>query len=238
MLTLEDQHLIVVGGSSGIGLATARAALAAGATVTAIARDPAGLAAAAAATPGLHTAVADVLDPGALRDAFAAAGPVDHVYNAAGGVTLGSILDEGIDAPLLALQTRLLGSVHVVRASHPTLRPGGSIVLTGGVSTDRPVAGAWGPNVSTAAAEQLARVLAVELAPIRVNAVAPGWTDTPLWDRVLGDQRDAVVGDAVAKHLTGQIVAADDVAAAVLLLLANPGITGEVLHVDAGARLT
>ena len=95
--------------------------------------------------------------------------------NAAGSAHLGDVLaPEPIDDHFTAIDTRLRGSVQLIRAVHPALRPDGSVVLIGGISTDRPVTGAWASSVGTAAAEQLARALALELAPLRVNAVSPG----------------------------------------------------------------
>ena len=95
----------------------------------------------------------------------------------------------------------------MVRAAHGLVRPGGSFTFTGGLSSDRPVPGAWVSGIATMATEQLARVLALELAPIRFNAIAPGYTAT------------------------------DEVAQAVLLLMQNEAMTGETIHVDCGARL-
>jgi NAD(P)-dependent dehydrogenase (short-subunit alcohol dehydrogenase family) len=238
-MQLHEQHVVIVGGSSGIGLATAHAAHRAGASITLIARTEATLRLGAAQLPGAAIAVADVLDETRLAAAFAGLGQVDHVVNTAGTTKLGSLLDpEPVDEQLDALRTRLVGSANVVRAAHRSLRADGSIVFTGGISTDRPVRGAWVSSVGTAAAEQLARALALELAPLRVNAVSPGWTDTPLWERVLGHQRDAVLEGAIGGHLTGRIVDPQHVADAIVLLMANPSITGEIIHVDAGARLT
>jgi NAD(P)-dependent dehydrogenase (short-subunit alcohol dehydrogenase family) len=240
---LAGQHVVVVGGGSGIGLATAVAAIGHGARVSLVGKDREQLVAAAATLPGDPTAhrwaVADVLEEQALRSVFAEGGPVDHIYISAGSAQLGSILDEEtVDDQLRGLRVRLQGSAHVVRAAHPVLRSDGSITVTGGVSTDRPVRGAWVSNVGTAAAEQLARSLALELAPIRVNAISPGWTDTPMWHTVLGEQREAVLEQARQGQLTGRLSTSAEVAAGVLALMTNPSVTGAILHVDGGSRLT
>lgn len=238
MINLHSQHVVVVGGSSGIGLAVARAARTAGATVTAIGRDADRLIAAAADVPGLRTAPADVLDPDGLRAAFTTTGPVDHLVVTAGQAVLSAFAQGPEPAEQLhGLTVKLVGAANAVRAALPVLTPGASIVLTGGVSTDRPVPGAWTTSVATAAVEQLARALALELAPVRVNAISPGWTATPMWDAVLGEQADAVLRDAAGRLPTGRLADPQDVAAAVLLLLASPAITAEVLHVDGGGRL-
>jgi NAD(P)-dependent dehydrogenase (short-subunit alcohol dehydrogenase family) len=87
------------------------------------------------------------------------------------------------------------------------------------------------------ATEQLARVLALELAPIRFNAIAPGYTDTPMWDHIFPEKGAQALSDVTNKHLVPRLVTADEVAQAVLLLMQNEAITGETIHVDCGARL-
>lgn len=238
MTSLENHQVVVVGGSSGIGLAVARAAVAAGSAVTVVARDAGRLEAVTAELPQARTAVADVLDYPALTSAFTSLDRIDHVVVTAGRAVLSSFTDGPEPAQQLRdLDVKMVGAANAVRAALPVLAPTGSVVLTGGVSTSRPVAGAWTTSVATAAVEQLARALALELAPLRVNAVSPGWTATPMWDAVLGDAAASTLESVAASHLTGRVATPDEVAAGVLALLANPAITAEVLHVDGGARL-
>jgi NAD(P)-dependent dehydrogenase (short-subunit alcohol dehydrogenase family) len=113
----------------------------------------------------------------------------------------------------------------------------GSITFTGGVSTDRPIAGAWISGLGTAAAEQLARVLVMELPRIRFNAVSPGYTDTPMWDSIMGENKQQILAGIAATLPVKKIASPEEVASAVLFLMSNPSITGEVIHVDGGARL-
>ena len=117
------------------------------------------------------------------------------------------------------------------------MRPGGSFTFTGGLSSDRPVSGAWVSGIATMATEQLARVLVLEIAPIRFNAIAPGYTDTPMWDHIFSGNGVQALSDVTKKHLIPRLVTADEVAQAVLLLMQNEAITGETIHVDCGARL-
>ncbi len=237
-MTLEHQHVVVFGGSSGIGLEVARGALAAGASVTILGRSADRLDAASKQLAGAQTLVADTTDAASVQAAIARMAKPDHIYIAAASFVGGSILEGTLDHFRSALESRLWGAVNVVRAAAPKMtRPGASFVFTGGVSTDRPVKGAWATAVSTAAAEQLARALAVELAPLRFNAIAPGWTDTPMWDGILGDDKAATFAAVGAQIPVGRIATAGEAAEAVLLLMANRSLNAEVLHVDGGHRL-
>lgn len=235
--SLAGQHVIVVGGASGIGLAVARGALALGARLTVMDLDEASLGALGKSMPDVRRLVLDVLDEAAVTRAFGGLGPIDHVYVSAGSTRLGSILEGEVDEQLRPLQLRLRGSVHVIRAAARQVRARGSFTFTGGVSTDRPVAGAWVSSVATAAAEQLARVMALDLAPLRFNAVSPGWTDTPMWDGVLGASKPEVFRQVAEKQPIRRLSQPDEVARAVLFLMLTEAVTGEVVHVDGGGRL-
>lgn len=236
-MDLQGQQVVVLGGGSGIGLAVARRALAQGALVTIAGRSGERLRAAAAGLESVSTAALDVTEPSRVEELFAGLPRVDHVYFAAGSTQLSTILEGDIEAQLAPLVTKLWGAVHVIRAAAPKMAPGGSLTFTGGLSTDRPVQGAWVSGVATAAAEQLARVMALELAPLRVNAVSPGYTDTPMWDGVLGEAKGDVLDGVAARLPVRRIATPDEVASAVLLLMTNASMTGAVIHVDGGARL-
>ena len=110
------------------------------------------------------------------------------------------------------------------------------VTLTGGLSTARPVAGAWVTAVATAATEQMSRALSLELAPIRVNAISPGWTDTPMWDAILREAKQDAFQEVAAKIPTGRLATAEEVASTVIFLMSNSSITGEVIHTDGGHR--
>jgi NAD(P)-dependent dehydrogenase (short-subunit alcohol dehydrogenase family) len=236
-MDLQGQQVVVLGGGSGIGLAVARQALARGAAVTIAGRSETRLRAAAEELGAVATVALDVTDPALVQELFAGLPRVDHVYFAAGGTQLSNILEGDVEAQLAPLMTKLWGAVHVIRAAVPRMASGGSLTFTGGLSTDRPVQGAWVSGVATAAAEQLARVMALELAPLRVNAVSPGYTDTPMWDGVLGAAKRDVLDGVAARLPVRRIATPDEVAAAVLLLMSNRSMTGAVIHVDGGARL-
>lgn len=237
LYTLNNQHVVIVGGSSGIGLATGTLAKQLGADVTLISRDRHKLNQAAEKIDGVRTAIADLADESAINAAFADLPPIDHVYVAAGSFVGGNVLQGTMADFRRAIDVRVWGSVHVVRAAVPKMNGTGSLTFTGGLSSDRPVAGAWATAVATAAAEQLARALALELAPIRVNAVAPGWTDTPMWNDILGAQKQDVFGNIATQVPVQRLSTAAEVAQAVIFLMNSGTVTGEVIHVDSGHRL-
>lgn len=242
MSDLKDKHIVVVGGSSGIGLAVAELSLASGARVTVMGRSPDRLDAAVAGTlkgfDRVSSVPLDITNETAVHNAFADLDTPDHVYVAAASFVGGSVTGSDMASLRSALEARLWGSVHVVRAVATRMTgPDASFVFTGGVSTDRPAKGAWPTAVGTAAAEQLARCLALELAPLRFNAISPGWTDTPMWDGVLGEAKAQTFAGVGGQIPTGRLATAAQAASAVLLLMSNAAINGEVLHVDGGHRL-
>lgn len=235
-MQLVGKHVVVMGGSQGIGFETARLATQAGATITIMGRSPERLEAARDRLGDVDTVTVDITDEAAVHHAFAPLERVDHVYIAAGSFVGGKVLDGSVEQFRPALESRVWGSVYVIQAAASKIPPGGSITLTGGLSSDRPVVGAWATSVATAAAEQMARALALELSPIRVNAIAPGWTDTPMWDAILGDAKHGAFEDVATKIPTGRLASAEEVASSVIFLMSNAAITGEVIHIDGGHR--
>lgn len=234
---MHEQQVVIIGGSEGIGLAVAKAARALGARVLSVGRTAEKLEAAQRVVEGLEVAIADINDPASLRAVFSGLDAIDHIYIAAGSTKMGNPLDPEIDNFKHKFDERLWGSVDVVRAAQDKMRATGSFTFTGGLSSDRPVKGAWVSGIATMATEQLARVLALELAPLRFNAVAPGYTDTPMWNTIFPDNGVRLLDETVQKTPVPRLVTADEVAQAVLLLMQNSAITGETIHVDCGARL-
>jgi NAD(P)-dependent dehydrogenase (short-subunit alcohol dehydrogenase family) len=237
IMTLHGKTIVIVGGSSGIGFETARLALQQGAKVTISGRSEEKLSKARFSLLGdVRTVVAEVTNEASVQQIFARLDRVDHVFIPAGGLSMGKILDTDPKEFRQGLEERIFGALYVIRASVPKLSQEGSITLMSGVRADRPVPGTTMTTVGVAAAEALTRSLALELAPIRVNAVAPGWTDTPLVSKALGDNYDSVISAAIAKLPVKRIGKPEDVAQAVTMLMTNPFISGEVLHVDGGER--
>lgn len=236
-MTLQNKTVVVIGGSSGIGLETARLALQQGAHVTIAGRSAEKLSKAQFHLGNnVRTVVADVTNTASVNRIFEPLDRIDHVFISAGGLSMGKILDTEPDEFRQGLEERIFGALHVVRAAVPKMPQRGSITLISGVRADRPIPGTTMTTVGVAAAEALTRSLAVELAPIRVNAVAPGWTDTPLVSHLLGNNYEAVIRSVVEKIPVKRIGKSEEVAEAVIILMNNGFINGEVLHIDGGER--
>lgn len=229
------KHIVIFGGSSGIGLATAAAARALGADVTLIGRSSERLNAAAQTLDGARTRVADITDRQAVDAALSDRGRIDHLVVTAGGFAGGDLRGSDPDALFGTFRVVVGGALYAIRAALPSMPSNGSIVLTGGLLSDRPAAGMAVLSAAVRAVEALAVGLALELKPIRVNVVSPGFVDTPQYD-VFGDGRGPFLAEQAEKLPGGRIGRADEVADAILLLLGNAYMNAEVLHIDGGGR--
>jgi len=238
-MTLEQQRVIVIGGTSGMGLATALAASGAGAVVTVVSSRPERVEAAVADLPGgCDGAVVDVRDDDAVAGLFERVGALDHLVFTAGDAFAPRPLgDLGPAEARAVLDVRFWGAVGAIRHAAPRLRAGGSIALTTGTIGQRPVPGAALAAAGAGAAEGMARGLAVELAPVRVNVVRAGAFRTPLWDGVPEAQRDAVFVGLAQRTLVGRVGEPEEIAAAHLYLMENDYVTGTILTVDGGLVL-
>jgi NAD(P)-dependent dehydrogenase (short-subunit alcohol dehydrogenase family) len=238
-VSIVDQRIVIIGGSSGMGLATARAAAAAGAVVTIASGNKARLEAALAGLPdSCDGAVVEVRSEADVAALFDRVGELDHlVYTAADPQTPRPLRDVSLDEARQVSDVRFWGAVAAIKHAVPRIRPGGSIVLTSGTVGVRPVPGAALAASGAAAVEGLTRGLAVELAPIRVNAVRPGAIRTPMWDPIPEPQREALFTTLAGRTLTKTVGEPDQIAAAHLYLMENRFVTGTVLTVDGGAIL-
>ena len=235
---LQGQTVLIIGGSGGIGRATAQRARAEGADVILTARDPARLEAAATELGAVRSAAFDATDPPALL-AFLAGltEPVDHVLVTAGAPSYGALLELSADAARAALSDHLLQAVLVAQGSAGRVRPGGTLVFLGGTGAKRPALGIGAVAAVTAAMPALVANLALELAPVRVNLIAAGFVDTPLSARLLGDGLDARREELRTTLPIGRVVGPDDVAALAVHLMANTALTGATFDIDGGQQL-
>ena len=236
-MKLQDTSVVVIGGSSGIGLATARLASAAGAQVTIAGRDEARLAAALESLPADARGVAlDVADEAAVRDLFESFDHVDHVATLAGTHVAGTLADLDTAALRGPVDNRFWGPLFVGKYAAPKMTTG-SITLCTGAGVARPRAGNVIVSAAAGGSEFLARAMAVELAPVRVNVVRPGIVDTPLLDRLAPGNRDDVL-KAMAKRMPlGRVAQPEEIADGILFLMTNEYVTGTTLTIDGGASL-
>lgn len=232
---LAGQTVLVLGGSSGIGLETARRARGAGADLIMTARDSDRLQRIGAEL-GASTSAFDLSDNDALTRFFAdLPGRVDHVLVSGAGPRYVSFAELDIDRIRQGVE-RIVLTVQIAGLAKEALRPGGSLLFIGGTGGRRPSAG---PLISavTAAMPALARSLAVELAPIRVNVIAPGFVDTPLSAAILGEGLDARREQLRARLPIRRVVGPDDVAALAIELMTNTAVTGATFDIDGGQQL-
>ncbi|MEU9076870.1 SDR family oxidoreductase [Kitasatospora sp. NPDC048538] len=233
------QHVVVMGGSSGIGEASAAAFAADGAEVVITGRDRERLDAAVARIGGKTTGHrVDAADAEAVAAFFAEVGTVDHLVVAVSGAA-GSGPFAGLDLADLAtgFDAKFWPQVRVLQAALPHLRQDGSVTLITAASARAAIPGTAGLAAINGALEAMVPPLAVELAPLRINAVSPGVIDTPWWDRVAVEQRTALFDGLAATTPVGRVGRAEDVARAIHLLAANTFVTGVVFDCTGGANL-
>ncbi|HYM00509.1 MAG TPA: SDR family oxidoreductase [Blastocatellia bacterium] len=235
---LRGQTVVVIGGSSGIGLETARQARAEGADVVLTGRNPERLHQAALDIDALSTAAFDATDFDRLDRFFdELPAPVHHVMVAAGGPYYARLVDIDFELARRDLDQHLWLSLRVARKATTRVRPGGSLLLIGGTGGRRPAVGMALASAFTAAFPALTKVLALELAPIRVNLIAPGFVDTPLSATLLGDRLDERRNQLQTKLPIGRVVEPADVAALAVHLMTNTALTGATYDVDGGQQL-
>jgi NAD(P)-dependent dehydrogenase (short-subunit alcohol dehydrogenase family) len=235
---VNEHTALVVGGTSGIGLATARRLAALGARVHVVGRDKQRLDEVAGTDPALTGHRADGGDRAGMDAVLQAVGRVDWlVISLSGSEGPGSIADLDLGMLRRAFDAKFWAHLTTIQATLPRLAPTGSITLLGAITARAAMPGTAGIAAVNAAVEALVKPLAAELAPIRVNAVSPGFVDTPWWSGVPEDARRAYFAQAAAVLPARRIATADDIAEVTVLAATNPNITGTVIEADGGARL-
>jgi NAD(P)-dependent dehydrogenase (short-subunit alcohol dehydrogenase family) len=234
---LLGQTVVVIGGSSGIGLETARLAHAQGAGIILTARDPDRLHRAGLQL-GASIAAFDATDFGRLGRFFdALPAPVDHLLVTAPGPRPAPPAGSGLDAAQRDLHAHLLLPLQVARHAAGTVRPGGTLLFMGGTGGRRPAAGHALIAALAAALPALTRTLALEVAPVRVNLIAAGFVDTP-WPALLpGDENDGRREQLRTMLPIGRIVGPSDIAALAVHLMTNTAVTGATFDIDGGQQL-
>jgi NAD(P)-dependent dehydrogenase (short-subunit alcohol dehydrogenase family) len=242
-MRFTGKSIVILGGTSGIGLAVARGALDEGAIVCIASKQLEKVEGARAdleptASAQLTAKTIDVASEAAVRGFFESIGPFDHlVFTAGDDLPLGPLVDKDLTDARARFETRFWGALAAVKHGVRSIRSGGSIVLTSGFSSRRPRAG-WTLQASIQTAiEGLTRALAVELAPIRVNAVSPGLARTPRWNAWTDTARHELYRKEEQRLPVGRVGEAVEIATAYLYLMENSYATGTVAVVDGGGAL-
>ncbi len=237
MGSLENQQVVVIGGTSGIGLATALGATAEGAVVWAASRSEEKVQACREGYPEINFSQLDIHDAVGLQSLFEQVGSVDHIVAAATGAnrTMAPFMAQS-DEQFREAFDKFWGYAKLARKGVPHLSEQGSLTFVSGSPARKCNPGMASISCTGCAVEGLTRALALELAPNRVNAVAPGLIATGMYDH-LGDKKPALLDKMGEKVLLGRVGEADEVAAAILFLMANPYVTGTTIDVDGGALL-
>jgi NAD(P)-dependent dehydrogenase (short-subunit alcohol dehydrogenase family) len=234
---LVGQTVVLIGGSAGIGLATARRARAEGADVILTGRNRDRLAQAEAEVGAQRTAAFDANDTGALQKFFQELPtPIDHVMVTAGGPRYGPLLEMDIADVREVLSGHVVLGLEVARNAVGKMRPGGTMLLMGGTGGRRIGHGLGIVSAATAALPPFTAALALELAPVRVNLIAAGFVDTPLSASILGDRIEERRNELRAMLPIGRVVGPEDVAALAVHIMTNTALTGATYDIDGGQQ--
>ncbi|HTX10856.1 MAG TPA: SDR family oxidoreductase [Solirubrobacteraceae bacterium] len=235
---LAGQIVVVIGGSAGIGLETARRARTEGADVVLAARDPQRLQRAKLELDAQATAAFDVNDPVALERFFDdLPTPIDHVMLTGPGPHYKPPLEMDTEEARDAIGGHMLLELAVARNARRSVRPGGSLLFIGGTAGRRIRPGGAIVSAVTAGLPALTASLALELAPVRVNLIAPGFVDTPLSASLLGDDLDKRREELRSTLPIGRVVGPADVAALAVHVMINTAVTGATYDIDGGQQL-
>lgn len=235
---LLGQTVVVIGGSAGIGLETARRARTEGAKLILTGRDPDRLQRAAIELGSPSTAAFDATDPASLERFFGDVPmTIDHVLVTAGRPYYGRLLDMDVEQARNALDEHLLLALQVARLAAGKVRAGGTLLFMGGTGARRPGVGLGIASTLTAAFPALVANLALELAPIRVNLIAAGFVDTPLSASLLGDELENRRSQLRATLPIRRVVTPEDVAALAVHIMTNTALTGATYDIDGGQQL-
>ncbi|MCM2359694.1 MAG: SDR family oxidoreductase [Geobacteraceae bacterium] len=237
-MSLKEKKVVIIGGSSGMGLASARAAAAEGAYVLIAGRSRERLKKALDEIEGEADAHSlDVTREDEVRDFFADLGTFDHLVTTAASGASGPFLEIDSAAVREVFESKFWGQYYAARYGAAGIQPGGSITMFAGVASHKPLPGLVAYAAVNGAVEGLCRTLAVELAPLRVNVISPGLVMTPVYAAMPEPEREAMFETVAAKLPVGRVGRPEDVAGTVLYLMKNGYTTGTVIHVDGGHRL-
>lgn len=232
----HNERVVIVGASSGIGRATAELLALQGYGVLAVGRDKAKL---AELPDAIETAAADATDPEAIHKTYERFAPFHHlVLTASSSRGAGAFADLDLNDLRGGFEGKFWPFVHALQQAIPFLDAMGSVTLITAASSGDSIPGTAGLAAINGALEAMVPVLAVELAPRRINAVSPGVIDTPWWSAYPAQTRDAVFADFAKRTTLGRIGKPEEIAHAIRFLIENPYTTGNLLKLEGGARFT
>ena len=237
---MSSQHIVIVGGSSGNGFATARLLLAKGHKVTITGRSAARLQAAQQALSGdLHTIVMDATAEADLPTVFDQIGSFDHLVLALGSSRgLGAFAAVSLAEVKAGFEEKVYAHFATAQAALPRLRKDGSLTFISAVTAHAAMPGTAGIGAANAAVAALVPILASELRPLRVNAVSPGVIDTPWWGFLTEEQKAPVFADYASKTPVGRVGQPEDIAQVIAFLIADTFMSGQTIVCDGGLRLS
>jgi NAD(P)-dependent dehydrogenase (short-subunit alcohol dehydrogenase family) len=233
-VTLSGQRVVIVGGTSGMGLATVRAAAAQGAEVIAAGRRSV---AGREHIEGVLQVEVDVAAETSVRALFDGLETLDHLFVSASPGAPGHFLKQDLAAARTFIDGKLLGSWTCARYAAPLVRPGGSITFVTGVAAVRPPGNAAMVTAAFAAIEAMSRALALELGPVRVNTIRPGYTDSEMWSGLSAAEREDLRRRVANALPAGRMGTPEDIAHAAIFLMTSRQTTGAVLEVSGGESL-
>jgi NAD(P)-dependent dehydrogenase (short-subunit alcohol dehydrogenase family) len=234
-MILAGKKVVVVGGSSGIGFSTAELAMREGADVIIASRNAERLDAAATKL-GVTAIPADVTSDKSVEDLFRRCGPVDHVVVTAAQLKTGPFKTVAMEDVRATMEGKFWGAWRVARSAE--IRPGGSLTLVSGYLSIRPRPNSAIISVANGALESLARALALELAPVRVNAVSPGIVDTPIRAAMPEAARRDMLAKTAAALPVGRVGVGEDIAQQILAFMTIGFMTGSIVYLDGGGLVT
>ena len=236
MSALQGRHVLVVGGSSGIGLGIARVAQREGALVTIASRSPVKLEAARKELGGAAQArVLDASDDNSVAAFFSDGRIWDHVATSAGMGGRGMLPQIEMKTAYAAMDAKFWPYFRIARAAK--IAPDGSLTFVSGSLGTKAAASSALVSAVNGAVESLARSLALDLAPARVNVISPGMVETPLWNQFSEERRKDLFADAARRLPARRIGQPDDIGQAVVFCMTNPFTTGQIIQVDGGAAI-
>ncbi len=242
MASLTGKKVVIVGGSSGIGLGVAAAALKSGADVVIVGRSREKLQGAErklGTGSNVRTLAADMTNEAEVAGMFDEVGAFDHLVSTAGSPPPNDpIGSTDVDFVRRFVDNKLIGAVLLAKHAVRNLKQGGSMTFTSGINKDRPpIPGGSVVSAIAGSFDYFARALALELGPTRVNVVSPGWVDTPMWDELVGEAKSGFLAEMAARLPAKRIATATDVARAYVYLMESEFTTGETMRIDGGQNL-